>query len=449
MRFSPRPYQAMAIQRMLDSPVQLLALPMGAGKSVISLTAVQELMFDRFEVGKVLVVAPLRVAELVWHAEVRKWDHLQGLTVERVLGSRALRMAALSRQADVHVINRENFAWLVELVAESGEPWPWDCVIVDENIGFKDRGSKSWKALKRIRGQVKRLYMLTGTPTPNGLMELWAQVSIMDQGQRLGRSLTAYRDRWFAPDKRNGMVVYTWKLRPGAEAEIYAAVSDVMLSVQGGVSLPQRIDNVVPVAVGDAARRRMREIEQTMVTGNVSASSAGVLAGKLAQMANGAVYDDLGAVEEIHQAKLEALGEIVEQGEPVLCLITYRHDWARIKAAFPQARQFDGEASLRAWQAGKVPLLVMHPASGGHGVDGLQLGGNTVVWFGLPFSLDLYQQANARLHRSGQTRGVVVHHLVAQGTVDERVMAVLAAKGDMQQALLDAVKAVVAEREAA
>lgn len=449
MRFSPRPYQAMAIQRMLDSPVQLLALPMGAGKSVISLTAVQELMFDRFEVGKVLVVAPLRVAELVWHAEVRKWDHLQGLTVERVLGSRALRMAALSRQADVHVINRENFAWLVELVEESGETWPWDCVIVDENIGFKDRGSKSWKALKRIRGQVKRLYMLTGTPTPNGLMELWAQISIMDQGQRLGRSLTAYRDRWFSPDKRNGQVVYTWKLRPGAEAEIYAAVGDVMLSVQGGVSLPERIDNVVPVAVGDAARRRMREIEQTMVTGNVSASSAGVLAGKLAQMANGAVYDDLGAVEEIHQAKLEALSEIVEQGEPVLCLITYRHDWARIKAAFPQARQFDGEASLRAWQVGKVSLLVMHPASGGHGVDGLQLGGNTVVWFGLPFSLDLYQQANARLHRSGQTRGVVVHHLVAQGTVDERVMAVLAAKGDMQQALLDAVKAVAMEREAA
>ena len=449
MRFSPRPYQAMAIQRMLDSPVQLLALPMGAGKSVISLTAVQELMFDRFEVGKVLVVAPLRVAELVWHAEVKKWDHLQGLTVERVLGSKRDRLAALDRPADVHVINRENFAWLVELVEESGEAWPWDCVIVDENIGFKDRGSKSWKALKRIRGQVKRLYMLTGTPTPNGLMELWAQVSIMDQGQRLGRSLTAYRDRWFSPDKRNGMVVYTWKLRPGAEAEIYAAVGDVMLSVQGGVSLPERIDNVVPVAVGDAARRRMREIEQTMVTGNVSASSAGVLAGKLAQMANGAVYDDLGAVEEIHPAKLEALGEIVEQGEPVLCLITYRHDWARIKAAFPQARQFDGEASLRAWQAGKVPLLVMHPASGGHGVDGLQLGGNTVVWFGLPFSLDLYQQANARLHRSGQTQGVVVHHLVAQGTVDERVMAVLAAKGDMQQALLDAVKAVATEREAA
>lgn len=449
MRFCPRPYQAMAIQRMLDSPVQLLALPMGAGKSVISLTAVQELMFDRFEVGKVLVVAPLRVAELVWHAEVSKWDHLQGLTVERVLGDKRERMAALMRPADVYVTNRENFAWLVELVEVSGEAWPFDCVILDENIGFKDRGSKSWKALKRVRDQVKRLYMLTGTPTPNGLMELWAQISIMDQGQRLGRSLTAYRDRWFAPDKRNGMVVYTWKLRPGAEAEIYAAVGDVMLSVQGGVSLPQRIDNVVPVAVGDAARRRMREIEQTMVTGNVSASSAGVLAGKLAQMANGAVYDDLGAVEEIHRAKLEALGEIVEQGEPVLCLITYRHDWARIKAAFPQARQFDGEASLRAWQAGKVSLLVMHPASGGHGVDGLQLGGNTVVWFGLPFSLDLYQQANARLHRSGQTRGVVVHHLVAQGTVDERVMAVLAAKGDMQQALLDAVKAVVAEREAA
>lgn len=449
MRFSARPYQAMAIERMVKQPALLLALPMGAGKSVVCLSAVQELMFDRFEVSKVLVVAPLRVAELVWASEAGKWDHLQGLRVERVLGDRRQRLEALSRQADVQVINRENFPWLVELVEESGEAWPWDCVVLDELVGFRDRASKAWKALKRVRGQVKRLYMLSGTPAPNSLLELWAPVSMLDGGVRLGRSLTAYRDRWFQPDKRNGMVVYSWKLRRGAEQEIYAAVSDVMLSVEAGIELPERIDNIVPVAVGAEAVRRMAEIEQTMVTGNVSASSAGVLAGKLAQMANGAVYDDGGEVEELHPAKLDALEEIVDQGEPVLCFITYRHDWSRIKARFGGARLFDGEDSLKAWKAGKVDLLVMHPASGGHGVDGLQLGGNTVVWFGLPFSLDLYQQANARLHRSGQKQGVVVHHLVAQGTIDERVMQVLAAKGDMQAALLDAVRAVAKQGVAA
>lgn len=435
MRFSPRPYQQAALERMLSLPHQLLALRMGAGKTVVTLTAVQQLL-QAGEASKVLIVAPLRVAELVWAQEAAKWDHLD-LTVRKVLGGPKARCAALAQDADVYVINRENFTWLTKLVEESGQPWPFDCVVIDENRGFKDRASQAWKALKKVRASIRRLYILTGTPAPNSLLELWPQISILDRGQRLGSGITKYRDRWFVPDKRNGMVIYTWKLRPGADQEIYAAVRDVMFTVEGGVELPERIDNVVPVAIDMA---RYRDLEANLVSGNVTAVNAAVLAGKLAQLAQGAVYDDQGSVEHVHDAKLDALEEIVEQGEPVLCLITYRHDWARIKARFPQARQFDGEASLEAWKAGKVPLLVMHPASGGHGVDGLQLGGSVAVWFGLPFSLDLYEQANARLHRSGQKDNVVVHHLVAVGTIDERIMAVLATKGDMQQALLDAVK---------
>lgn len=440
MNFSPRSYQRLALDRVLRHPYQILALRMGLGKSVVMLTAIAD-WIERAEVERVLVVAPLRVAQMVWHREAAKWDHTRHLRVQRVLGTREQRLRALDTEADVYVINRENFAWLVELVRDSGQPWPFDCVIVDENRGFKDRGSKAWRALKAVRGQIKRLYLLTGTPTPNGLLELWPQVSILDQGQRLGRTLTSYRDRWFQPDSRNGMTIWTWKLRPGAEQEIHAAVADVMLSVDGDASLPARVDNVVMVDVGQAAKKRMREIERTMVSGAVSAASAGVLAGKLAQMASGAVYDDEGKVEHLHDAKLNALEEIVEQGEPVLVLIAFRHDWWRIQARFPQAVLFAGEDSLAAWTKGALPLLVMHPASGGHGVDGLQHGGRVVVWFSLPFSLDLYEQANARLHRQGQTQGVVVHHLVAQDTIDERIVAVLASKGDMQAALLDAVRA--------
>lgn len=434
MKFVPRPIQGKAIRRMVESECQLIALRMGQGKTVATLTAVAELMHDRFQVERVLVVAPLRVAELVWSQEAQKWDHLRHLRVERVLGSARERQAALARPADVHVVNRENFTWLVE---QCGKAWPWDCVIVDENRGFKDRGSKAWKALKQVRDRVSRLYLLTGTPTPNGLLELWPQISIMDRGARLGTGITKYRDRWFVPDRRNGQVVYTWKLRAGAKEEIYAAVADIMLSVESDVELPERVDNIVPVRFD---MTRYRDLERDLVSGNVMAVNAAVLVGKLAQMANGAVYDDQGNVEAVHDAKLDALEEIVDQGEPVLVLVTYRHDIARIKARFPRARVFDGEPALRAWQAGEVPVLVMHPASGGHGVDGLQMGGRVVVWFGLPFSLDLYEQANARLHRSGQTKGVVVHHLVAQGTVDERIMAVLSAKGSVQQALLDEVR---------
>jgi len=437
MKFTPRHAQQVTIDRMVEQPYQLIALRMGGGKTVSTLTAADILMHDRFEISKVLVVAPKRVAELVWHTEAAKWDHLAGLRVSKVLGSERERLAGLMQDADVYVINRENFVWLVKLVGQSKEPWPFDMVVIDENRGFKDRASQAWKALKSVRKGVARLFILSGTPDPNGdLLDLWPQVSIMDGGQRLGKGITKYRDRFYDPDKRNGMTIYSYKLKPGARDEIHELVKDVMVSIDSGVTTPGRIDNVVPVKFD---MKRYRELEQTLVSGGIIALNSAILAGKLAQMANGAVYDDQGNAHHIHDAKLDALGEILEQGEPVLCLTSYVHDWDRIKAKFPQAVKFDGQDSLDAWQAGKVDLLVMHPGSGGHGVDGLQLGGSVIVWFGLPFSLDLYEQANARLDRSGQTTEVVVHHLVAMGTIDERIMRVLSTKGNMQQALLDAV----------
>ena len=325
-------------------------------------------------------------------------------------------------------------------MAESKQPWPFDCVVIDENIGFKDRSSKSWQALKSVRKAVERLYILTGTPDPNGdLLDLWPQISMLDGGKRLGTGITKYKDRWYLPDKRNGTTIYSWKLKPGARAEIQELVRDVMVSIDSDTHLPPRIDNVVPVPFN---RKRYDEMEATQISGPVVAVNPAVLAGKLAQMANGAVYDDQRVVHPIHEGKLDALAEIVEQGEPVLCFISYVHDWDRIKERFPQAVKFTGDDVLDDWQAGNIKLMVMHPASGGHGVDGLQVGGNVAVWYGLPFSLDLYEQAVARLHRPGQKNHVVVHHLVAINTIDERIMQVLETKGDMQQALIDAVKEV-------
>ena len=434
MKYLARSAQAVTTQRMLEEPYQLIALRMGAGKTVATLTAVEQMGM------KTLVVAPKRVAELVWHTEAGKWDHLSNLTLSKLLGPIAARLEALTVEADVYVINRENFAWLVGLVKESKQPWPFDCVVIDENRGFKDRASKAWQALKSVRGQIQKLFILTGTPDPNGdLLDLWAQISIMDSGKRLGTGITKYRDRWYLPDKRNGQTIYSWKLKRGARQEIQESVMDVMVSVDSGVEMPERIDNVVQVTFDMV---RYREMEATMVSGRVAAVNTAVLAGKLGQMANGAVYDDDRVVHPVHDAKLDALEEIVDQGEPVLCFTAYVHDMDRIKARFPEAVQFDGEASLARWQAGEIKLMLMHPASGGHGVDGLQVGGNVACWFGLPFSLDLYEQANARLHRSGQKKEVVVHHLVGAGTIDERIMSVLANKGNMQQALIDAVRGI-------
>jgi len=433
MIFYPRPYQTIALERMLANDFQLLALRMGTGKTVVTLLAIDELLNRRKEITKTLIVAPKRVAELVWHTEATKWEQTKGLKIQRVLGQLKQRLAAVAISADIYVINRENFAWLVDYY---GDKWPFDCVVIDENRGFKDCTTKSWKALKSVRKQIKKLYLLTGTPTPNSLLELWPQISILDQGKRLGLSLGEYRNRWFVPDKRNGYIIYSWAERRGAAKEIRELVKDIMFSTDGDIKLPERIDNIVPIQI---PMDRYEAMESEMISENLMASSAGVLANKLAQMANGACYDADRNVHVIHDAKLEALAEIVEQGEPVICFTTYQHDQSRILSHFPNARIFDGEQSLKDWQAGHIDLLLMHPASGGHGVDGLQLGGSVAVWFGLPFSLDLYEQANARLHRIGQTNNVIIHHLVAVNTIDEHITKVLNSKGDIQQALLDAV----------
>jgi len=437
MHFSPEPFQQAAIDRMLGMDYQLLALRMGGGKTAITLTVINELMFNRFEISKVLVVCPKRVAELVWHTEAAKWDHTKHLRVIRVLGSQYERIKALALAGEVYVINRENFVWLVNLYRNSKAPWPFDCVVIDENRGFKDRTSESWKHVNKIRSMVSRMYLLTGTPAPNTLLELWPQISMLDRGQRLGKTLGGYREKYFLPDKRNGNVIYTWRLRQGADKLIYKRVADVMFHVESEHELPERTDNVIKVSFD---MKRYNEIEATYITGSVVAVNAAVLAGKLAQMANGAVYDDQENVVSIHEAKLDALGEVLDQGEPVLCFTTYVHDQQRIMKRFPEAVKFDGERSMKLWAQGKIKLLLMHPDSGGHGVDGLQEHGNVIVWFGLPFSLDKYEQASARLHRKGQKKPVTVHHIVAVNTIDERIMQVLATKGDMQQALLDAVK---------
>lgn len=433
MNFSPRPYQIIALNRMLENETQLLALRMGAGKTAVTLLAIKNLQQDEMAITKTLVVAPKRVAELVWHTEAEKWDETKDLVVQRVLGSPKNRLLALEQPADIYVINRENFVWLVETLEDQ---WPFDCIVIDENRGFKDKSSKCWQALKHIRKKIKRLYILTGTPAPNSLLDLWPQISILDYGKRLGRSLAAYKEKWFVPDKRNGYIIYSWALKPNADSEIHDVIKDVMFSIEGDLALPERLDNVISISFN---MTRYEEMEEEMVSQMLMACSAGVLAGKLAQIANGACYDEDRNVHLIHDAKLDALAEIADQGEPILCFTTYQHDQQRILKRFPQARVFDGESSLRAWQAGEIEILLMHPASGGHGIDGLQIGGNTAVWFGLPFSLDLYEQANARLHRPGQKNNVVIHHLVSLGTIDEKIMNVLANKGDMQQALIDAV----------
>jgi SNF2 family DNA or RNA helicase len=414
---------------------------MGTGKTVVTLLAIVELALKRRVISKTLVVAPRRVAELVWHAEAKKWEQTKDLRVQRVLGDVKDREQALLKEADIYVINRENFAWLVSGL----KSWPFDCVVIDENRGFKNRESRSWQALRHVRRQIKRLYFLTGTPAPNSLLELWPQISVMDGGQRLGKNITTYREQYFVPDKRGREVIYTWKLKPGAEQQIHDAVADVMFSVDGDSTLLERVDNVIWVSFD---RSRYDEMAESMISGELVASSAGTLAIKLSQMANGACYDTEGSVHQIHNAKLEALEEILDQGEPVLCFTAYQHDQQRIFRHFSNKRVevFEGEQSLRRWQCGEIDLLLMHPASGGHGVDGLQLGGCVAVWFGLPFSLDLYEQANARLHRSGQKKSVVIHHLASINTIDEKILHVLQTKGDMQQALLDAVKEFQAER---
>ena len=446
MRYVPHDYQRYATDFILAHPEAAILLDMGLGKSVISLTAIWELCLNRFEIGRVLVIAPLRVARDTWPAEIQKWDHLRGLTYSVVVGTEKERRAALMRSASVFIINRENVQWLVE---DSGIPFTFDMIVIDELSSFKSWQAKRFKSLLKVRSDVKRIVGLTGTPSSNGLMDLWAEFRILDLGKRLGRFITHYRDAFFLPDKRNQQQVFTYKPRPGAEEEIYRRISDMTISMRATdhLKMPERVENRVVVRMDDREREiydRMKADLIVQIKGQeIDAVNAASLSGKLCQMANGASYTEDHSVVQIHDQKLDALEDLIEgaNGKPLLVAYWFKHDLARIQKRFPHAREIRTSKDIADWNAGDIPVALIHPASAGHGLN-LQAGGNTLVWFGLTWSLELYQQTNARLWRQGQTAGtVIIHHIITEDTIDERIMDALERKDKTQSALIDAVKA--------
>jgi SNF2 family DNA or RNA helicase len=449
MKFVPHKYQEYAIERIIDTPAIGLFLEMGLGKTVITLTALDQLKYDYFDANKILVIAPLRVAEDTWSRESQKWDHLKHLRISKILGDRKQREKALQADADLYIINRENVEWLV---STTGNKWPFDTVIVDELSSFKSHSAKRFRALRRVRPLINRIIGLTGTPAPNGLMDLWSQVYLLDQGERLGKTITGYRDRYFIAGARSGHVVYDWKQKKESEEAVYSKISDICISMKSEdwLDMPERIDRIVPVKLDATSREKYRQLERDMllpmVDADIVANTAAVLSNKLLQLANGAAYDECKGVREIHSAKLDALEDILEatNGHPILLFYSYKHDLDRVRFRFKQTKILrkgaEGVKDIADWNAGKIPLLAVHPASAGHGLN-LQDGGNTIVWFGLTWSLELYQQAIARLLRQGQKKNVIVHHLVAEGTMDEDVMAALEDKAAGQEALMTAVKA--------
>lgn len=448
MIYRPHDYQTHAIQVVLDKPAAGCFLAMGLGKTSITLTAINELLNDRFAVSRVLVIAPLRVAEDTWARESAKWEHLKHLRISKALGSEKKRIAALNTDADIWIINRENTEWLVEHYKRK---WPFDMVVIDELSSFKSPGSRRFRALRKVLPFISRIVGLTGTPAPNGLIDLWSQLYLLDRGERLGKTLGEYRDRYFTPGRRNRNVIFDWDLKPGAEEVIHRKISDICISMKSEdwLQLPERIDRTVPVRLSDQAQEKYDRMERDQIISldgaEIVAGAAAIVVGKLLQMANGAVYDNQGDWRPVHDHKLEALEEIIEEanGNPVLVFYAYQHDADRIQEYFHNKQaitKLKDSADIENWNNGLVSVMLAHPASAGHGLN-LQAGGNIIVWFGLTWSLELYQQANARLHRQGQTQAVIVHHLIAEGTVDEDVMKALEGKADMQEALIEAVKA--------
>ena len=420
-------------------------LDMGLGKTVISLTAIADLLFDSFLAHRILVVAPLRVARDTWPAELEKWSHLKHLTFTVAVGSVKERRAALMAAADITIINRENLQWLIE---DSAFSFDYDMVVIDELSSFKNHQSKRFRSLMKVRPKVKRIIGLTGTPSSNGLMDLWAEFRLLDMGKRLGRFITEYRNNYFTPDKRNGMIIYSYKPQPYAEELIYRQISDITISMKSTdhLQMPELISSQYEVRLSKEERQRYEELKKDLVLqlpdGEVTASNAASLTGKLSQLANGAIYADTGDTIEFHDRKLDALEDILEaaNGKPVLVAYWFKHDLERIKRRFT-VREIKESRDITDWNSGKIPVAVIHPASAGHGLN-LQAGGSTLIWFGLTWSLELYQQTNARLWRQGQTSGtVVIEHLITKGTIDERILKALSQKELTQTALIDAVKA--------
>lgn len=452
MRYKPHKYQTFAIEFIKNNPIAAILLDMGMGKTSIVLTALNYLMFESFEVQKVLIIAPLRVARNTWSDEIRKWDHLNGLRYSIAVGTAAERRKALMADADIYITNRENVSWLVE---ESGLPFDYDCVIVDELSSFKNWQAKRFKALMKVRPKIRRIVGLTGTPSSNGLMDLFAEFKVLDMGQRLGRFISQYRLNYFKPDRMNGPIVYTYKLLPGAEERIYDRISDITISMKAAdyLDMPELISTEYKVYLDDDEREKYEEMKDELVLqlpgGEITAANAASLSGKLCQLANGAIYDDDGSVNAFHERKLDALEDLIEaaNGKPIMVAYWFKHDLSRITERLKHLKvnfeKLDSDKSIENWNAGKLQVGLIHPASAGHGLN-LQSGGNVIVWFGITWSLELYQQTIARLWRQGQTSGTVtVIHIVTDGTVDERILKALAAKDNTQKALIDAVKAEV------
>ncbi len=444
MRYNPHEYQTYATNFILEHPIAAVLLEMGLGKSVITLTAIYELMLNRFEVQKVLVIAPLRVARDTWPAEIEKWEHLDGLTYSVAIGTEAERLAALKRPAHLYLINRENVDWLI---TKSGVPFDFDMVVIDELSSFKSHTAKRFKSLLKVRPTVKRMVGLTGTPSSNGLMDLWAEFRVLDMGQRLGRYITHYRNNFFVPDKRNQQMIFSYKPRPGAEDAIYRLISDITISMKSAdfLKMPECIINEVPVSFSEKEWSVYQALKEDMVVDlkdeEIDAVNAAALSGKLLQMANGAVYNEEKKVIHIHDRKLDALEDLIEgaNGKPVLVAYWYNHDLQRIKNRF-SVREIKTSQDIKDWNNGEIPVAVIHPASAGHGLN-IQFGGSTIIWFGLTWSLELYQQTNARLWRQGQQSTVVIHHIITKDTIDEDVMKALRKKEKIQSALIDSVKA--------
>lgn len=447
MKYSPHDYQRYAAEFIIAHPISALLLDMGLGKTSITLTAINNLLFDSFEIHKVLVVAPLRVARDTWSSEIEKWEHLKNLRYSVVIGTAQERISALSTPADIYIINRENIQWLVE---ESGLPFDFDMAVIDELSSFKNHLSKRFRAFMKVRPKLKRIVGLTGTPAGNGLMDLFAEFKLLDMGERLGRLIGQYRNTYFQPDKRNGMVIYSYKPLPNAEQRIYDKISDITISMKAAdhLKMPELVSTEYTVQLSDKERYKYDRLKKELVLSTedneVTAANAASLSNKLSQMANGAVYSDDDSVIEIHDRKLDALEDIIESmnGKPLLVAYWFKHDLERIKKRF-DVREIRSSVDISDWNSGKIPIALIHPASAGHGLN-LQSGGSTLVWFGLTWSLELYQQTNARLWRQGQTADtVVIQHIITKGTIDEQIMKALKTKDTTQAALITVVKAEV------
>lgn len=450
MKYSPHNYQQHTTQFIIDHPESAIFLGMGMGKTISTLTAINDLIRNRFETQKVLVIAPIRVARDTWPEEIKKWDHLKGLRVSPITGTAKQRTAAANRQADIYTIGRENIPWLVK---HHGNQWPYDMVIIDELSSFKNPQAKRFKALKKVRPKIHRIVGLTGTPAPNSLLDIWAPFRLIDNGQRLGKYITHYRDQYFTPGRRNGTIVYNWNLRPGADQAIYNNIADITVSMRTTdyLQLPEATRQHITVQLPPKARKQVDTLKRDLVLDldddTIDAANAATLSLKLQQLAGGAIYNETGDnYITIHDEKIQALTELVDQaqGNPMLVCYWFKHERDRILSAIPNARVLDTQQDFHDWNNGDIPVALIHPASAGHGLN-LQAGGHIMVWYTTPWSLELYEQANARLHRQGQTEPVSIIHIDTAGSIDQTVHQALGRKDTTQQALITAVKAQLEE----